>query len=222
MKNFLIITAHVEGLNYIDICQNQYDCVICADGGLEIAGSLGLTPDLLIGDYDSGQLPENREVIRLPMEKDMTDSEAALDLAVSEGGENIIILGGLGGRFDHTMGNIGLLAKYCGRLHELAFVDGYNRVSMLEPGCYDIPKNNYRYMGLIAYGGSVKDLTLRGVKYPLTKYPLRDDTSLGVSNEITASAASLRFSAGRLLLVFSDDTPQSGTISPAPLWSRSL
>ena len=156
------------------------------------------------------------------MEKDMTDSEAALDLAVSEGGENIIILGGLGGRFDHTMGNIGLLAKYCGRLRELAFVDGYNRVSMLEPGCYDIPENNYRYMGLIAYGGSVKDLTLRGVKYPLTKYPLRDDTSLGVSNEITASAASLRFSAGRLLLVFSDDTPQSGTISPAPLWSRSL
>ena len=105
--------------------------------------------------------------------------------------------------------------------HELAFVDGYNRVSMLEPGRYDIPGNKYRYMGLIAYGGSVKDLTLRGVKYPLTKYLLQDDTSLGVSNEITASAASLRFSAGRLLLVFSDDTPQSGTISPVPLWSRS-
>ena len=221
MKNFLIITAHVEGLNYVDICPGQYDCIICADGGLEIAEVLGLTPDLLIGDYDSGQLPEDREVIRLPMEKDMTDSEAALDLAVSEGGETIIILGGLGGRFDHTMGNIGLLAKYCGRLRGLSFVDGYNCVSMLEPGCYEIPGNKYRYMGLVAYGEPVEELTLRGVKYPLTKHTLRDDTSLGVSNEITAPAASLSFTAGRLLLIFSDDTPKPGPVSPAPLCTRS-
>ena len=78
--------------------------------------------------------PDDLNVIKLPMEKDMTDSEAAIDLAVSEGAGHITGMGGLGGRFDHTMGNMGMLAKYCGKLDHMAFVDGQNYVFMTEPG----------------------------------------------------------------------------------------
>lgn len=206
MNNVLIITAHVEGLERITLDSGNFDTVICADGGLDVAERIDISPDFLIGDYDSTHLPEDRKVIRLPMEKDMTDSEAAIDLAVSKGARSITVLGGLGGRFDHTMGNMGLLAKYCGKLDDLCFVDGYNRVFMLPPGRYEIPKNSYYYMGLIAYGGPVKELTLEGVKYPLSKHTLPIDTSLGVSNEIKGESATITFTQGRLLVIFSNDT----------------
>lgn len=205
MSKVLIITSHVEGVSELNIKQEDYGCVICADGGFLIAEKLGLIPNLLIGDYDSMDVPENLDVIKLPMEKNMTDSEAAIDLAVEKGYNSIDIVGGLGGRFDHTMGNIGMLAKYCGRLSHLALIDGQNYVFMLEPGTIRIPKNHYKYMGVISYGDSVPDVTLRGVKYPLSGHFLTNSTTLGVSNEIVADVASVSFTSGRLLIILSND-----------------
>ena len=160
---------------------------ICADGGYIRAKELNISPDMLIGDYDSSAMPDAPAII-LPRVKDMTDSEAAVDFAVSHGTRNIVVLGGLGGRLDHTMGNIGMLAKYAGSDCRLTFMDGINFVYMLTPGAHTIKKtvyrNTYRYLGLISYGGKVNGLTVRGCKYTLTNHILRDDTSLGVSNEI--------------------------------------
>ncbi|MGF6375600.1 thiamine pyrophosphokinase [Clostridiales Family XIII bacterium PM5-7] len=206
MTKALIITSHVEGVsNLYMIQQESYSCVICADGGLLIAQQMGIKPDLLIGDYDSTELPESADVIHLPMEKNMTDSEAAIDLAVSKGYRTIDILGGLGGRFDHTMGNIGMLAKYCDTLSHMALIDGQNYVFMMNPGTISIPKNRYKYMGVISYGTSVPDVTLEGVKYPLSRHFLTNTTTLGVSNEIIADAATVSFSTGKLLIILSND-----------------
>lgn len=205
MTKALIITSHVDHMEKIPPQAAASGTVICADGGLLIAQQLGLAPDILIGDYDSSPRPDLPDTIVLPMEKDMTDSEAAIDLAVSKGFRRITVLGGLGGRLDHTMGNLGILAKYCGKLDQLVFVDGQNCVFMLPPGSFTIPKNTYRYMGIISYGSFARDVTLRGVKYPLTNHLLTNDTTLGVSNEITAEAASVSFTEGRLLVILSDD-----------------
>lgn len=204
MKKALIVTSHVENLHMLRLSQQDYDAVICADGGFLLAKKLNLTPDLLIGDYDSMVQPD-AEVIKLPMEKDMTDSEAAIDLAVSQGFSHITIVGGLGGRFDHTMGNIGMLAKYCGKLSHLSLVDGQNYVFMVPPGVYTIPRNHYTYMGIISYGACAENVTLKGVKYPLTNHLLTNATTLGVSNEITTSQAEISFTAGKLLIILSQD-----------------
>lgn len=205
MKKALIITAHIEQLHYIDLDFHQFDAVICADGGLLIAENMGLIPTYLIGDYDSMDLPDTPDVIRLPMEKDMTDTEAAVDMAVSLGYENITILGGLGGRFDHTMGNLGVMAKYCSKLSHIAFVDGQNYVRMVPPGRYEMPKNPYKYLGIISYGDFAENVTLTGVKYPLDGYFLSHETSLGVSNEVTADMAEISFTSGKLLIILSKD-----------------
>lgn len=205
MTKALIITSHVEHLNKINLDYSEFDTVICADGGFQIAQQLGLAPNILIGDYDSSPRPNLPDIIVLPMEKDMTDSEAAIDLAVSKGFRRITVLGGLGGRLDHTMGNLGMLAKYCGRLEHLAFVDGHNYVFMLPPGSFTVPANPYQYMGIISYGAFARDVTLRGVKYPLTNHFLTNDTTLGVSNEITAEEAAISFTEGRLLVILSGD-----------------
>ena len=206
MNSALILTAHVDNPEQISIDFSRFDTVICADGGLLVADRLGLTPDILIGDFDSVEQPKEREVIKLPAEKDMTDSEAAIDLAVSQGYDHIVVLGGLGGRFDHTMGNIGILSKYCGKLSHLALTDGQNYVFMASPGRVTIPRGDYTYLGVISYGGAAKSVTLKGVKYPLTDYLLSDSTTLGVSNEIIEETAEISFTKGKLLLILSRDS----------------
>ncbi|MBR4020915.1 MAG: thiamine diphosphokinase [Firmicutes bacterium] len=205
MRKALIITAHVEHLQYIDLDFAVFDAVICADGGLLIAEKLGLCPTHLIGDYDSMEMPDASDIVRLPMEKDMTDTEAAVDMAAALGYDYITVLGGLGGRFDHTMGNLGVMAKYCGKLGFLAFVDGQNYVRMVCAGRYEIAKNPYKYLGVISYGDFAENVTLRGVKYPLEDHFLTHETSLGVSNEITADAAEIIFTSGKLLIILSKD-----------------
>ena len=210
-QNCLIITAYIDAIHHLHIDFDAYDYIICADGGLTNARTLGLHPKLLIGDFDSEHksledpISRTCEIIRLPAEKNMTDTEAAVDLAVSRGYTRITCLGGLGGRFDHTMGNIGMLSKYCGTGVELDFVDGINRVTMLSPGGYKVHPDGFYYLGFFAWGGPVNGLTLEGTKYPLTDFLLSDDTSRCVSNEILAEEAVVSFQTGRLLMIQSSD-----------------
>lgn len=240
MRRCLILTAHVEGAEHLQINPDAFDDIIAADGGLAVAKTLGIRPTKIIGDFDSSEWQEkNAEapakplpgsaktpfsaeqeaasfgrteadpLIVLPREKDMTDSEAAIDLAITRGYRNIVVLGGLGGRFDHTMGNIGVLAKSLNSVDWLEYQDGYNRVFMRGPGTFSVGKGRFHYLGLIAYGGPVSGLTVKNVKYPVTNVTLTDATTLGVSNEILGdspeSTAEISFRSGRLLVIQSND-----------------
>lgn len=221
-RTCLIVTSRVDGAEQLNIDLSAYDAVICADRGLQVAEALDLLGDVpvyLIGDYDSGTPPTEAEqaaasgLVVLPTVKDMTDSEAAIDLAVSRGYDVIHVLGGLGGRFDHSMGNLGMLAKYVEdpRVKELWFEDGQNRVFMKTPGTFRVPargpENRFDYFGLIAYSGAVEGLTITGAKYPLSGHTLTPDTTLGVSNEVAKDAAYAEVShtKGHLLVIFSKD-----------------
>ena len=125
-------------------------------------------------------------------------------LAYSRGAGVITIVGGLGGRFDHTMANIGLMSKFLGKA-DIFILDGDNFVRMLAPGEYKIISAGYTYLGLIAYGGPVKELTLSGTYYPLENHDLTPDTSLAISNEIVNEPATVKFTSGQLLVIQSDD-----------------
>lgn len=215
MKTCLVLTSHIEGSDFLKtIDPAAYDLLICADAGLQRAeelGWLGKLPTVLLGDYDSGDAPTAAEraaaseLIVLPQVKDVTDSEAAVDLAVSRGYGLIRVLGGLGGRFDHTMGNIGLLAKYA--TCDVLLEDGSNRVFLKTPGAFRVERDRFDYFGLIAYGGAVEGLTVTGAKYPLNDHTLTPDTTLGVSNEVAEGElyAEVSFTKGRLLVIQSKD-----------------
>lgn len=204
-KKCLIITSRVEQPERLSIDPSAYSEVITADAGYLVARRLGIRPTRMIGDFDSAARPGGRDPILLPAEKDMTDTEAALDLAYESGLHDVTILGGLGGRLDHTMGNLGLLRKYLGRIDPLILLDGTNRVFLKGPGSYSVQKDSYQYLGLIAYGGNVAGLTLTGTKYPLEEHLLTPDTTLGVSNEITGSSCRISFREGTLLVIQSNE-----------------
>ncbi|MBQ8470095.1 MAG: thiamine diphosphokinase [Clostridia bacterium] len=235
MKSCLILTSHLEGSDFLKTLDlSEYDGIFCADGGLQWLSHLpekGDLPVYLIGDYDSGPRPTEaqkaaaEDLILLPTVKDMTDSEAAVDLAVREGFSRIHVLGGLGGRLDHTLGNLGLLQKYAEdkRVAELFFEDGQNRVFLKTPGTFRLPApgtalpeggpvNRFHYFGLIPWGGPVEGLTISGAKYVLTSFTLSPDTTLGVSNEVLgtedgnpAGSAEISHNHGFLLVILSSD-----------------
>lgn len=217
-KSALIITSIINDAVRIlpDTLHAEYDMVICCDGGIDRAVELGVRPDIILGDFDSAKritAPEDLsdasddfvpEVITLPHEKDVTDTEAACDLAYQRGAGVMTIIGGLGGRFDHTMANIGLMSKYLGKA-DIFLLDGDNFVRMLAPGEYKIISAGYAYLGLIAYAGPVKGLTVSGTFYTLDNHDLTPDTSLAISNEIIDEPATVSFKEGQLLVIQSND-----------------
>ncbi|MDD6154389.1 MAG: thiamine diphosphokinase [Eubacteriales bacterium] len=221
MKRAIIITGYIEGPEDIKSRLDSYHpakgtCalsrladeteVICADKGWKYAPTLGFTPDYYIGDYDSSEKPPKTDNITLlQCEKDDTDTEAALNLALDHEADDVLILGGLGGRFDHTMGNIGILYGYTKKFRKLELMDGRNKVFMALPGDITVHKDGYKYLGIFAYGGRALGVTLEGFKYPLTDYDLDCDTSLGVSNEILGESARISLKEGALLIVQSND-----------------
>lgn len=213
MKKALIITSFIDGIEKLNNTQflTSFEFCIAADGGYVNARRLGLTPDTIIGDFDSAAIPDidDSKLIKLPSEKDMTDSEAAIDLAVAKEYSNITVVGGLGGRFDHTMANLSVLAKYAGKLQHLAFFDAYNYVYMLTPGKYTIHKQiqgiDYKYLGVHSFSKLTSGIHIKGCKYPLVDFSLSNDTTLGTSNEILNETAEISFTQGQLIITHSCD-----------------
>lgn len=190
------------------------DVLIAADSGLEAVSDLGLPVTHIVGDFDSarsGILEPYRdrpdvEIRRFRPEKDATDTEIALRLALELGCGKIIMTGCTGSRLDHVWGNVQLLsiAKQAGA--EACLVDPCNRISLIESETVLGKDTQYgTYISLFPLGGAVKGLTLEGFKYPLTEYLLEPVDSRCVSNEISADQAVITYREGTLLLMETKD-----------------
>lgn len=184
------------------------DYIIAADGGQNRAREFGLQPDCVIGDFDSTTLNEdfNCLYITYPAEKDLTDTEAALAHALEKGCRNVILLGGMGGRLDHTMGNIGLLDKYYSSFDHMEFIDGKNRMELLRDSDRTLKRDvRYKYFGLVSLNAEASGIDIRGAKYELTGASLERASTLGVSNEFSEDTVTIRVQNGTLLIVRSAD-----------------
>ena len=178
--------------------------VICADGGIRSARDAGLKPDYQIGDWDSGGAPEpGVPCVTLPVEKDMTDLQAAAEQALGMGCRELLLCGCTGGRLDHTASNLVLLEWIAGRGGLPVMVDEDNEVRLLE-GPAELrlaTRPPYPYLSLIPLDRTVTGVTLRGLKYPLTGATLTRGDTLSVSNEPQAQVMEISLTAGRALLI---------------------
>lgn len=188
---------------------------IAADRGLDFFRETGLAPDIVDGDFDSvseegkaylDSLTE-AEIIKLQPEKDDTDTQSAVNLAIQKGARNILILGATGGRLDHFLGNLGILTLGKQKNVQVALVDEQNYLCLAESGTRLFREKQFgKYVSFFPVGGEVKGLTLEGFKYALNGYDLTvADCGLTVSNEIQEEEARISYKKGSLLMIMSRD-----------------
>jgi thiamine pyrophosphokinase len=208
MKHALIVGGGPVDLNQLSLeLANHPDLIIAADSGGKYLLELGVLPEVLVGDNDS--IPEETrvqliaggiEVRDFPPEKDQTDLELALDLVLSRGAKYITIVGGLGRRIDHTLGNIGLLVKA---------LEAGAEAHLLDPG-HDITVVNHRAffrkkpgwaVSLIPLTPKVSGVTTHGLVYGLHNEELFFYHSRGIHNQFSDQAASVELTHGILLIV---------------------
>ena len=191
MKAFIYIGGEIRPENITERPAKD-DLVIAADSGLLNAQKLGVKPDVLLGDFDSLGEPDvdpDTKIIRLPVEKDDTDTQAAVDLALSQGAREIVIIGGLSGRLDHTLSVLAILEDLNAKHVHALVTSGQNRARFLRNNSTLIARGKFRYLSLIAADPVVKGVTLEGCKYPLKKARLYRNRQYAVSNELTGNCA---------------------------------
>ena len=175
--------------------------VIAADAGWRQAEALGVRPHLVVGDFDSSAPPQAAQVIRLPQDKNETDTYYAAREAVARGYRDITILGGMGGRFDHTVANLQTLAYLAESGANNLMADENTELRCIAPGSISIAGRPDCYLSVFSAAGIARGVTVAGVKFPLQNAVLTSDFPLGVSNEFLPGASAHISLAGGLLLV---------------------
>jgi thiamine pyrophosphokinase len=185
------------------------DTIIAADGGSRYCALLGITPDVLIGDFDSitqeeldGFQKAGAQIVRHPARKDFTDLELALHHARALEADEILVLGALGARWDQTIANLLLPASARLRDVPVRLIDGRQEVRLLRGGeTHEIRGSPGDIVSLIPLGESVDGITTKGLEYPLRDETLYFGATRGISNVLLGDTASIMSRQGNLLCV---------------------
>lgn len=213
---FLIVSGGSLNKEFVMkiVGQGRYDRILAADSGMNALYAAAVTPDIIIGDFDSVDekilafFQQNKAIdfCTLNPEKDDTDTEFAIRESIRRGADSITIIGGTGTRLDHVLGNISLLGIGFEEQISMELLDEHNRIRMIQkPLTLEKDVQYGKYVSLIPYGGDVQGITLRGFKYPLSDYTMGGFNSLGISNEIVDEKAVIELTGGSLLVIESHD-----------------
>lgn len=193
----------------IDAAPAPADLTIAADAGWKTAQKLGVTPRLLVGDFDSLGTPQvsaGVEVVRVPAEKDDTDTQLAVRLALERGATDITLIAGLSGRVDHTLSTLAILEELEQKKVRAILTDGHNRVRFLRAGSLLIARDaRFRYLSLIVATDRAHGVTLEGCKYPLRNAVLHRRNQYAISNEIVGAAALIAVRRGAVYVIESGE-----------------
>ena len=197
-----------------EIAVGEEDLVIAVDGGFSYCGLLQVEPDLILGDFDSvsgqeaelltdleRQIPER--VLRLPCEKDDTDTLAALKEGMRRGYRDFRIYAGTGGRLDHTLANIQCLVYLKNRDAVGYLVDGSGMMLVIQNETIRFQEGLEGYLSLFSLVEESRGITLEGLKYPLNNAVIRNEFPIGISNEFTGEAAAVTVEDGTVLCMVS-------------------
>jgi thiamine pyrophosphokinase len=188
------------------------DLIICADSAYLKAQKENITPHAVIGDFDHGQQNEPQgnfeKLLRFSSVKDDTDTMLCVKYALNRGADEIQIIGGIGGRLDHTFANLQTLAYIHSRGAKGRISDGDHDVFLISDSL-SLCKGKYDYASIFAYDPVCKDISLKGFKYEGEGLELQSNFPLGVSNEITAEHAEIRVGEGRLLVILAKNETDS-------------
>ena len=203
MKRCVIVGgADISNYDRINSIISGEDYIIFCDSGLKHMHKLAIKPSLIVGDFDSHENPRlDVETIVLPCEKDDTDTVFAVKEAIKRGYKEFLLIGVIGARLDHTLGNVYILEL----LDELGLngriIDDYSEMELVsqEPAYIE---DSYAYFSLINITGIAKGITIDNAKYPLKDGEIKCGYQYGVSNEVLmGQKAMLIVDEGKLLLI---------------------
>lgn len=211
MKAIIIANGnYLDKEEFLKLYNNE-DYIICADGGLNYAFDIGLKPNLLLGDLDSVDKEclsfyEHIEIMKYNPEKDYTDTELAIKIAIKKGYTNIILICATGTRLDHTGANIYLIEKYYNNNINIKIIDNNNIICGIR-GKKIIYKSDvkFRNISLLPVTKEINIEYLRGLKYTLDNKVVSRGSTLCISNEIIEEKVEINITVGFALLIFSND-----------------
>lgn len=181
--------------------------IVACDAGYRNAETLGVVPDLIVGDFDSAPQPpvQHERTIVLPHVKDDTDTHFAARWLWQHGCREVTFLGALGGqRFEHTVANLHTALFLAKNGVQVLLADERSELRILCPGQpMTLERKDWTYLSLFPLDGPLTGVEEQGVFYPLQDAVLTPDYPLGVSNEFTAPQAVLSCRAGHGLVVLS-------------------
>lgn len=179
--------------------------VVCADGGYDIAKALGVTPHVVIGDFDStaAQSESPFAVVVLPREKDDTDLLAAVKLALDRGCRRFRIFGALGGRLDHSYGNLSVLQYLADHGASGTLENGSTTVYLRRENDPPLILTDRvgQTVSVFPFGAPRCTVTYRGLQYPLEHGELSIGVPLGVSNVVVQAEASVAVEVGTAVIL---------------------
>lgn len=214
IKTLIVSGGKVEKECFDENCfDNKFDCIIASDRGLEVLDKYNITPNYIIGDFDSidrkilDKYINNKDIIieELNPEKDYTDTHMAIKLAIKLKSTDITILGAIGTRIDHTIANINILKEALDNNVECKIIDNKNEIQLINKKTTLELSETYKYVSLIPLTTKVEGITLRGFKYSLSDATLEIGHSIGVSNEQLEDYAEIDLKKGILILIKSKD-----------------
>jgi len=211
MTAIIVCSGSIEDYAHIKKYFEKADLIICADGGSRHLRKLRVLPHVLVGDLDSITEKEydllsdaGVEVVKFPVEKDATDTQLAVKLAMERGCEKVILLGATGARLDHTMANVFLLKMLLEAGKKGIIADEHNEIEMINKSI-SLPREKDVKVTLLPVCGNVSGVTTKGLYYPLDNATLEFGTTWGVSNEFSEDTATVTIESGFLLVIRSRD-----------------
>ena len=199
-RRCVIFTARCEGDPRSVYAPEPDDYVLCADGGWQIAGAAGIRPDAVIGDFDSAAVPGDAPVERFPVEKDDTDTMLCLKKGLSMGFDDFLIVGGFGGRLDHTLANLQALHYAARRGVRAGMADGSRWATVIRDGAVRVPRRPGK-LAVFALGGECRGICIRGTKYDVENLALSSANPRGMGNDFAADFAEISVAEGALLVL---------------------
>lgn len=185
-----------------DFSLSDNDMVICADGGVKLAESLGVQPKLAVGDFDTISVKDCCiKVECYPPEKDDTDMMIAVKTGFRLGCKDFVILGGIGGRLDHTIANIQTLNYIADNGGKGLLLSDSEAVAVQLPGNSVYFKEDYHYISVFSLTEICEGVYLKDLKYPLENGVLSAGFPLGISNEFLSEKCTIELKKGKLLII---------------------
>ncbi|WP_419884486.1 thiamine diphosphokinase [Paenibacillus sp. B-A-8] len=210
-KRIVIFAGGELSPDYFDLLDED-DFIIGADQGALFLISHGYTPDIAVGDFDSVSPEALQDIENLSkktvtcdaVNKDLTDSEMALDIAIDQQPDSILLLGVTGTRIDHSLASIQMMTRALQRQINCYVMDTHNYITLTGSQAV-INDLGYTYVSLLPLTPEVSGITLEGFQYPLTDATLKLGQSLGVSNKLISSSGTVSIRSGLLLIIQSKD-----------------